>query len=230
MDLCSLSFSVCVMIVCLLGAAHCSNSDNSNCPCSEIAPIPLTKPPPETCFKSTFRYTCEDGYVRKVGTSSLIKCKQNNGVLQWTKPSLNCIPDPKRTTTQPPESTVTKGVTDIPQDFNITTTITPASTSLQLTQSGSISASGATETNRAEPTSPGVQSAHSQDFVKETKATDRTTSTSTTIEPFDNRTVNPHVSNSTEHILGKTTAVVIICVSLVIICVFIGISYLCYRR
>ncbi|XP_038595265.1 interleukin-15 receptor subunit alpha isoform X12 [Micropterus salmoides] len=108
--------SFCVMVTCLIGAARCSNPDKSNC-CPEIDPFPLTQPPNGTsCFQldNVFRYMCIKGYLRKVGTSSLIKCKQENSVLRWTKPTLQCIPDPKITTTTPPKTKTTESTTDIP--------------------------------------------------------------------------------------------------------------------
>ncbi|XP_078099225.1 interleukin-15 receptor subunit alpha isoform X4 [Sander vitreus] len=110
MDLGSSLFSV----VYLLGAALCSNGDIS-CPCPNIPPFELTEPPLETCFRinSTFRYKCIGGYVRKVGTSNLIKCILDGVSPKWSTPTLVCIADPKRTTTQPPKSTVTTGTEDV---------------------------------------------------------------------------------------------------------------------
>ncbi|CAK6959895.1 interleukin-15 receptor subunit alpha-like [Scomber scombrus] len=107
MDLASLSLSlcVCVVMVCLRGVAHCSSSD---C-CPEIPTRPLTKPPSQKCFKinDRFRYTCVDGYTRKAGTSNLIKCNAGQGSAKvWTPYNLNCIPDPHRTTTELPKTTV----------------------------------------------------------------------------------------------------------------------------
>ncbi|XP_018518237.1 interleukin-15 receptor subunit alpha isoform X2 [Lates calcarifer] len=204
MDLASLSFSFCAMIVCLLGAARCSIDDKNNCPCPKISSFPLTKPPPPTCYNNTFRYTCIDGYVRKVGTSNLIRCKHTEGASQWTTPTLQCIPNPLKTTTQPPEtSTVT----------------TSASTSLQVTQSGSVSTSVATGRSSAETTS--------SDSVMRTKATDRTTSITTTTKPFSGSTVTPPVFDPR---IDKTTTSAISCTLLVMVCAFIGIIFLYYRR
>ncbi|XP_026002501.1 interleukin-15 receptor subunit alpha isoform X5 [Astatotilapia calliptera] len=103
MALVSLAFPVCVMIVCW---SQLSSSDNS-CPCPEIPKLNLTNLPQQGCFKihDRFRYKCMDGYLRKAGTSTLIKC-ENPGA-QWSKPSLVCIPDPRITTTQPPKATST---------------------------------------------------------------------------------------------------------------------------
>ncbi|CAK6959892.1 interleukin-15 receptor subunit alpha-like [Scomber scombrus] len=124
MDLASLSLSlcVCVVMVCLRGVAHCSSSD---C-CPEIPTRPLTKPPSQKCFKinDRFRYTCVDGYTRKAGTSNLIKCNAGQGSAKvWTPYNLNCIPDPHRTTTELPKTTVPREHTDTPHDSIITTTV-----------------------------------------------------------------------------------------------------------
>ncbi|XP_071357964.1 interleukin-15 receptor subunit alpha isoform X3 [Trachinotus anak] len=232
MDLGSRLLCLCAMMLCLLGAARCSDGDRGGCPCSDIPHVPLTKPPPATCVSNFFRYSCVDGYVRKVGTSNLIKCKQSNGSLQWTNSSLNCIPDPWRSTTPPPppQGTKAKGRTDVLQDLNITSTITAPSTSRQTTQRRSTSASVATETSSTEPTSPAEQSHPSQDSVTETDGTGWTTSSSTTTKPSSSTTVNSLLSS---HIgqSGKTrTAVLIACVLLAMACAFIGISYSCYRR
>ncbi|KAM9846200.1 interleukin-15 receptor subunit alpha isoform 2-T2 [Aulostomus maculatus] len=107
MDSGSLSSLLRVLIFSLLGALHHSNGNKNDCPCQPIPPLALTEPPSEECFRinSSFRYTCVPGYVRKAGTSNLIRCKEG-GV--WTTPSLSCIRDPKITTTitiQPPDPT-----------------------------------------------------------------------------------------------------------------------------
>ncbi|XP_076578029.1 interleukin-15 receptor subunit alpha isoform X5 [Chaetodon auriga] len=190
MDLGSALFSVCVMMISLLGAVRCSNGEGVDCPCPKIPLRILTEPPPTTCFQidGTFRYRCIRGYVRKAGTSDLTRCKLNSSVAKWKEPSLRCIPDPKGTTTQPPSTTATKGHTDFPHDSIVTTTV---------------------------------------NFVIQTKATDGTTSTSTTAEPSNNRTAIPSVSISK---LSSTTTAMIAFASLVIVCALIGISFLCYRR
>uniref|UniRef100_A0A3Q0RDN5 Sushi domain-containing protein n=1 Tax=Amphilophus citrinellus TaxID=61819 RepID=A0A3Q0RDN5_AMPCI len=70
-----------------------SLTDENGCPCPEIPERNLTKPPTQTCFQigSRFRYQCIDGYVRKSGTSNLIKCEATGGAPQWTEPTLECI-------------------------------------------------------------------------------------------------------------------------------------------
>lgn len=230
MDLGSHLFYVCVVMISLLGAALLSNGDENSCLCPEIPHVNQTEPP-GTCFSvnSSFRYTCIKGYLRQAGTSSLIRCKQENSSISphWvpSPPTLKCIPDPKRTTTQP-TTIETKGYTDIPLDSTTTTTVTA-----ETTQSESPSASVTAERDSTEPTSPGLwtPSDHSParkvDDRMETKTTQRPSSTSTTTEPSNSE--NDHQIAPK---LGSTTTALIGFVSVVIVCAVIGFTYFCYRR
>ncbi|XP_075932344.1 interleukin-15 receptor subunit alpha isoform X10 [Anarhichas minor] len=224
-------FSVCVLTICLLGTARCSN-DKIHCLCPEVPKRHLTLLATDTCFtiNQTFRYKCKGGNVRKVGTSGLIKCmKTHNGPAHWVPSniSLVCIPDPNRNTTQPPESTATtdpsRTTTQPPES-----TATTASSSPQMTQSLSPSASVPTEPDRPTPTSPGLQApsgctqGKKQD-VSKTKATHRTTATSTTAKPSNNGAHDAHALPPAAH-------TVIGCASVVIVCALIGIGFYCYRR
>ncbi|XP_068573101.1 interleukin-15 receptor subunit alpha isoform X3 [Cebidichthys violaceus] len=243
-------FSGCVMTICLLGTARCSND---SCPCPEVPRRHLTLPPTENCFKinQTFRYKCAGGNLRKAGTSNYMKCKQtDNDAPPYWDPSnvtLECIPDPSRTTTQPPESTATsksdpsrtttqppestatKGHTDIAHDSTIATTVTAASSSPQMTQSLSPSFSVSAEPDRPESTSSGLQApsgrtqGRKEQGVRKTEATHRTTAPSTTAEPSDN-------GASDAHALPPAARTAIGCASVVIVCALIGISFYCYRR
>ncbi|XP_032445504.1 interleukin-15 receptor subunit alpha isoform X3 [Xiphophorus hellerii] len=108
------STSVCVLMVCLLGTTRLSSV--GQCACPEIPRRSLTLPPEgKNCFNVSdkYRYTCIPGYVRKAGTSNLIKCNNHS---QWTttKFPLECIPHPDSTPTPP----------HIPDDSSITTAAT----------------------------------------------------------------------------------------------------------
>ncbi|XP_027899925.1 interleukin-15 receptor subunit alpha isoform X4 [Xiphophorus couchianus] len=108
------STSVCVLMVCLLGTTRLSSV--GQCACPEIPRRSLTLPPEgKNCFNVSdkYRYTCIPGYVRKAGTSNLIKCNNHS---QWTttKFPLECIPHPDSTPTPP----------HIPDGSSITTAAT----------------------------------------------------------------------------------------------------------
>lgn len=220
MDLGSLSFSVCVIMICLPGAAHCSNGDTNDCSCPEIPMRDLTQRPEPQCRKigEYFRYKCVDGYTRKAGTSDRIRCKVD-GVPVWSDCSLVCIPDPKIAKTKPPKTTVT----------------TP-STSQQTTHSASISASMTAKRETTEPTSSGpVQwslSDHTQGEMHKvthesvTSATAQTMSTSTLSLSTVKSSINLIHDHRTGH--NSTIAAVISCVSLGIIFAVIVLLY--YRR
>ncbi|XP_033881094.3 interleukin-15 receptor subunit alpha isoform X3 [Acipenser ruthenus] len=67
----------------------------------------------------SYRYNCIPGYKRKAGTSSLIRCMNESGKVQWSEAKITCIRDPKL-----------KGATDPPQVNKGSTAETAASTEL----------------------------------------------------------------------------------------------------
>ncbi|XP_035604730.1 complement decay-accelerating factor-like isoform X2 [Oncorhynchus keta] len=63
--------------------------------CPPLPQCELTKPLKKLdSYQENYsvHYQCVDGYVRMAGTSSRIKCKRINQVLQWEGPTLICIP------------------------------------------------------------------------------------------------------------------------------------------
>ncbi|KAK2883243.1 hypothetical protein Q8A73_022176 [Channa argus] len=229
-------------MVCLLGAARCANNadpkrtttttqppmisvtNKMSCPCPKIPLRSLTKAPEEKCYQvnSSYRYQCVDSYVRRAGTSSLIKCQDQDGNISWSPSKLECIPDPKRTTTttQPPMISVTTGHIE----SSITSTVT-ASTSVQMSNDVSVSTPETTETSSTDQNSPGVSQ------VSETVTTLHTAAktihtTSTTADPSSSEAFN-HSSST----FGNPAAMMgIASTSLVIILSLIGISLYCYKR
>lgn len=85
--------SVWLVMVCFLGRTRLSSA--GKCTCESIPKIHFTVQEYD-CNKigDSFRYQCIEGYVRKAGTSNLIRCKPEQGGHQWTKSELQCIPDP----------------------------------------------------------------------------------------------------------------------------------------
>ncbi|XP_031654246.1 complement decay-accelerating factor isoform X2 [Oncorhynchus kisutch] len=63
--------------------------------CPPLPQLELTKPLKKLdSYQENYsvHYQCVDGYVRMAGTSSRIKCKRINQLLQWEGPTLICIP------------------------------------------------------------------------------------------------------------------------------------------
>ncbi|XP_037316567.2 interleukin-15 receptor subunit alpha isoform X2 [Pungitius pungitius] len=248
-------FSVCLIVTCVLRSTRCSN-DKVICPCPRIPPRPLTLNPPEKCYEinQTFRYECQEGLLRKVGTSNFIRCKQIGiGRGQWepSEPTLECIPDPKltqppkspvttlsahcsaepnRTTTQQTESTVTKGHDDIPHTFTIANTIT-ASSGPQTTQKLRPSASVPAESDWPEPT-PSIQQALSGPSQAGTERDVTETPTTPFIAAPLNGTAHPPEAfpHAARKYFSLSSAAVISCGTLVIACTLVGIGFFCYRR
>ncbi|XP_032281788.1 interleukin-15 receptor subunit alpha isoform X2 [Halichoerus grypus] len=72
-------------------------------------------------LSSRERYTCNSGFKRKAGTSSLTECVFNKtmNVAHWTIPNLKCIRDPSLTHLRPSSTEVPAGVTPEPQSTSL---------------------------------------------------------------------------------------------------------------
>ncbi|XP_007933669.1 interleukin-15 receptor subunit alpha [Orycteropus afer afer] len=72
-------------------------------------------------LSSRERYTCNSGFKRKAGTSSLTECVLNKttNTAHWTTPNLKCIRDPSLTHQKPvsPSTVAPATVTPQPESF-----------------------------------------------------------------------------------------------------------------
>ncbi|XP_062852692.1 interleukin-15 receptor subunit alpha isoform X1 [Trichomycterus rosablanca] len=139
--------------------------------CSDPPKVQNAKPAVNPGDK--FRMQCEDGYVRKAGTSNLFKCIEN----KWTNElQLQCIPDPAAPKV-PPKAAPTP-------EPQATTSIADPTSTVQTTPSPSTHAQTTTSTASSEQTdTPGTSA--SPFCITTTQKTPHTTvepkrSTSTT--------------------------------------------------
>ncbi|XP_039096288.1 interleukin-15 receptor subunit alpha isoform X1 [Hyaena hyaena] len=72
-------------------------------------------------LNSTERYTCNAGFKRKAGTSSLTECVLNatTNTAHWTIPNLKCIRDPSLTHLKPSSTEVPTRVTPEPEGTSL---------------------------------------------------------------------------------------------------------------
>ncbi|XP_067284285.1 interleukin-15 receptor subunit alpha isoform X2 [Pseudorasbora parva] len=85
-------------ILIFMTAAYQHNLARGSGFCEPPTQAPNTVPVNEKHpVNATVRIKCAEGFVRKAGTSSLIRCKQKNGILSWHNDlPLRCIRDPKK--------------------------------------------------------------------------------------------------------------------------------------
>nr|XP_015207748.1 PREDICTED: interleukin-15 receptor subunit alpha-like isoform X3 [Lepisosteus oculatus] len=88
---------------------------------------------------AVFRYNCTVGYVRKAGTSNLIRCVKKNNTLVWSQSNLICITDPKlkrtKTSALPVLSKASLTPTAVQPETASTYRTTPASTTKEIVHS-----------------------------------------------------------------------------------------------
>ncbi|XP_069485758.1 interleukin-15 receptor subunit alpha isoform X4 [Ambystoma mexicanum] len=110
--------TLCSALLVLL-RAHCAAPQaKADAECSSPRQVLHTEPFPRKMFpkETALRYTCESGYKRKAGTSSLIVCRvdSTDGNVKWTNPDLECIRDPSLPATITTEKTPSRPSTVAP--------------------------------------------------------------------------------------------------------------------
>ncbi|KAF7228855.1 interleukin-15 receptor subunit alpha isoform X2 [Nothobranchius furzeri] len=210
--------SASVVMICVLGTARLTSL--GKCSCSTIPLLTFTIPPSVNCFGDTytFRYTCVQGYVRKAGTSSLIKCEDSGS---WQESNLECInpnlsvqpsnsPAKPQIPTESPNATESHSV--IRHDATFTTTVR-TSTSFS-SYEGETSESSLGGRNGMALTSQGIVQNISQCCI------------------FENSTLSPG-NNQTSHekaiSVGQKVGISFVVVFMICGIVVIGI-FLLYRR
>ncbi|XP_023590087.1 interleukin-15 receptor subunit alpha [Trichechus manatus latirostris] len=93
-------------------------------------------------LSSRERYTCNSGFKRKAGTSSLTECVLNKttNTAHWTTPNLKCIRDPSLTHQMPVSSSTLAPAKVIPQPESFTPSRKDASSDNSTAVTGSFSA------------------------------------------------------------------------------------------
>ncbi|XP_067284288.1 interleukin-15 receptor subunit alpha isoform X3 [Pseudorasbora parva] len=111
-------------ILIFMTAAYQHNLARGSGFCEPPTQAPNTVPVNEKHpVNATVRIKCAEGFVRKAGTSSLIRCKQKNGILSWHNDlPLRCIRDPKKqhTESQTPTQHFTSSTTERTEIKNTT--------------------------------------------------------------------------------------------------------------
>lgn len=233
-------------MVYLLWSTRCTETD-PKCPCTEIPHYPTgsylcenTQPPPSGCYQinSTFRYSCIDGFVRKAGTSNLIRCTSNK---QWSNCSLVCIEDPRkalqttteRTSTTLPTSPLTPTLavsSSVGAETEPTSTILPP----HLTSGAPLQTSALPHTRSNTPSSSPVSS--SAPVTKKNFHSSSSVSSPTTTQRSRHVDINPpgsffnNISSTqqeTEAVVTKVIAPVAVGIGVVAI---IGAIWFIYRR
>ncbi|CAL1568721.1 unnamed protein product [Knipowitschia caucasica] len=180
------------LVVYLLLGYSCSSGTATICPCGEIPQWNQTKPSTTNCSKVNyvFRYTCIDGYVRKAGTSNLIRCTTE---MKWSSPSLKCIEnpmDPPKRTTSPttPSAAVTPSIhvmssLSTETDAGMTSTFSPPQNTGATLLTSALTESSMNTPSPAAASSSASPAPHSTSIVSSTISTpmnalvlDRTTS------------------------------------------------------
>ncbi|KAM9328664.1 uncharacterized protein KZ484_020060 isoform 3-T3 [Pholidichthys leucotaenia] len=216
MDLGFVFSNICVLLFVVLF----TGGDEASCPCPAIPPKNLTKTPPKECFKinAKYRYSCIEGYVRRVGTSGLTRCQQTtDGAAKWSISSLECIRDPKL-----PPIIITTTTTTIR-----TTTKEPVKSDSTIPQLTSIK-----KPETSDPKLPPVITTTTT-TTKEPVKSDSTIPQLTSIKkPETTRASRPTAQANVTAANGSSnaTTVAVTTVSLVLVCLALVVGILLYRR
>ncbi|XP_051748338.1 interleukin-15 receptor subunit alpha isoform X2 [Ctenopharyngodon idella] len=158
--------------------------------------IPYTVPVTETYpINETIRIQCVEGYVRKAGTSSMIRCTENDGNPYWQYVlNFECIPDPKK-----PQKPLTTHFTSTTTERTEIKSSTVLGTSMPTTATGHITLTTTNEvvtTKTRRTTSQPTLKSTTKEAESITTTSEITSSTSSSFTSRDYMTATSSHSSS----------------------------------